>query len=82
MKAGFNNKLGSDHNSHISSKITITPETWKKRKKFTDNIMKEMANTYARIINDYQFINIYTRILLARFYEQDEDDQVLDENEI
>ena len=44
--------------------------------------MKEMANTYARIINDYQFINIYTRILLARFYEQDEDDQVLDENEI
>ena len=43
------------------------------------NIVKQMANIYARLIN--QFKSKYKTVFLARFDKQDEDDQVLDEIE-
>ena len=42
--------------------------------------MKELAKIYPRLKNQYIFK--YLTLFLARFYKQDEDDQVLDEIEL
>ena len=39
-----------------------------------------MATTYARLLNNYKFI--HQVVFSARFDEQDEDDQVIDEVEL
>ena len=45
-----------------------------------NNTLKEMANIYARLLNQYKFK--YQTKFSARLDKQDEDDQVLDEIEL
>ena len=42
--------------------------------------MKELSVIYARLINQYKFR--YQTVFSARFYKEDEDDQILDETEL
>ena len=82
MKKGFNINLDNHHINHANSNITITPhfpelglET-----KYINKIIKELSVIYARLIN--QNIFKYQTVFSARFDEQAEDNQVLDETEL
>ena len=74
--------LDSHHINHLNSKITISsnfPNTGIEFR-FINNIVREMAIIYARLINQYIFK--YQVVFLGRFNKQDEDNQLLDETEL
>ena len=80
LEKAFNNNLDSHHLNNIYSKVTITPKGLKIEKNCVNNKVKEIANIYARIMNRNIFI--YQTVCLARFDEQDENGQILEENEL
>ena len=79
IKSGYNISLDS-HSMNINSKITIKPNHLELEKIPVNNVLQEMANIHASLINQFKFINQV--LFLARFDKQDEDDEVLDEVEI
>ena len=74
--------LDSHHINHLNSKITISsnfPNT-DIEFRFINNIVREMAIIYARLINQYKFK--YQVVFLGRFNKQDENNDIIDETEL
>ena len=82
LKVGFNITLESHHISHVYSKLTITPNyaEFGLEIRHNNKIIKNLSVFYARIINQYKFK--YQTVFSARFFKQDEDNQILDETEL
>ena len=82
LKVGFKINLDSHHINHANSELTITPNfpEFGIEIRYINKIMKELAMIYARLINQYKFK--YQTVFSARFDEQDEDNQLLDETEL
>ena len=82
LRVGFNIKLDNHHINHANSKLTIHPNypEFGIETRYFNKIIKEMANIYARLINQYKFK--YQTVFSARFDKQDEDNQLLDETEL
>ena len=82
LKVGFKVILDSHNLHHTNSELTITPNhpDFGIDFRYINKIMKELAITYARLINQYKFK--YQTVFSARFDKQDEDNQVLDETEL
>ena len=82
LRVGFNIILDSHHINQANSKLTINPNypEFVIEVRYIDEIMKEMAVIYARLINKYKCR--YQKVFSARFHKQDEDNQVLDETEL
>ena len=81
-RVGFNITLESHHIDHTNSKITITPiyPEFGFEVRYINKIMKELSVIYARLINQYNIK--HQAVFSARFFKQDEDNQVLDETEL
>ena len=71
-EAGLNNILDSHHKNHINSELTTTPKYLEIEKVHVNNPLKEMANIYARLLNQYK-VKCQT-VFSARFDEEDKDD--------
>ena len=82
LRVGFKINLDSHHINHLKSKLTITPNHPESgiEVHYINQIMKELSNIYARLINQYKFR--YQTVFSARFDKQNEDNQVLDETEL
>ena len=82
LKVGFKINLDSHKLHHANSKLTIIPNhpEFGIEFRYFNNIMKELAVNYARLINQYKFKN--QTVFSARFDKQDEDGQLLDETEL
>ena len=82
LQVGFKINLDSHHINHLNSKLTITPnfKEFGIEVRYNNQIMKELSNIYARLINQYKFK--YQTVFSARFDKQDENNQVLDETEL
>ena len=82
LKVGFKINLDSHHINHLNSKLTITPNhpEFGIEVRYINQIMKELAVIYARLINQYKFK--YQVVFSARFDKQDEDSRLLDETEL
>ena len=82
MIVGFKINLDSHNLHHTNSKLSIMPNfpEFGIELRYTNKIMKELAVIYARLINQYKFK--YQIVFSARFDNQDEDNQVLDETEL
>ena len=82
LQVGFKINLDSHHINHLNSKLTITPNLpeFGIEVRYINQIIKELSNIYARLINQYIFR--YQTVFSARFDKQDEDNQVLDETEL
>ena len=82
LKIGFKLNLHSHNLHHTSSNLTIIPNhpEFGIEVRYINKIKKELAVIYARLINQYKFK--YQTVFSARFDEQDEDNQVLDETEL
>ena len=82
LKVGFKNNLDSHHIDHLNSKITITPNypEFGIEFRYVNQILKELSNIYARLMNQYKFR--YQTLFSARFDKQDEEGQLLDETEL
>ena len=80
LKAGFINNLDSLNFNNVYSKLTVTPENSKTKKIRANNIMKEVANKYARLVKQKKFKD--QTVFSARLDKQDEDDQVKDKIEL
>ena len=82
LKVGFKTNLDTHHINHAKSKLTITPNyhEFGIEIRYINEIIKEIAVIYARLINQYKFK--YQTVFSARFGKQDEDNQVLDETEL
>ena len=82
MKVGFKINLDSHNLHHTKSKITIIPNhpEFGIEVRYINNIMKELAVNYARLINQYKFK--HQTVLSSSFDKEDEDNQVLDEIEL
>ena len=82
LQVRFKNNLDGHNFHHANSKLTITPNypEFGIDIRYINNIMKELSNIYARLINQYKFR--YQTVFSARFDKQDEDSQLLDETEI
>ena len=81
MKVGFKINLDSHHINLANSKLNIIPNYPEIgiEVRFIIIILKELPVIYARIIN--HFIFKHQTVFSARFVEQDEDNQVVDETE-
>ena len=82
LKVGFKIILDSHNINHLNSKLTITPNDpeFGIEVRYINQIMKELSNNYARLINQYKFR--YQTVFSARFDKQNEDGQLLDETEL
>ena len=82
LQVGFKINLDSHHNNHANSKLTIIPNypEFGIEFRYINKILKELAVIYARLINQYKFK--YQTVFSARFDEQGEDGQLLDEIEL
>ena len=74
--------LDSHHINHLNSKITISSTTVYNSidMDLINQLVKEMAFIYARLINQYKFK--YQCAFLCRFDKLDEDNVILDEIEL
>ena len=82
LKVGFKINLDSHHINHANSKLTITsnyPE-FGIEIRYINKIIKELSVIYARLLNHYKFE--YQTVFLARFDEQNEENQILDETKL
>ena len=57
LKAGLINNLDSHHINNVNTKTTITPKHLKIKNFDVGNVVKEMANLNARLINQYKLKN-------------------------
>ena len=82
LKIAYKINLGSHNLHHTNSKLTITPDFpgFGIEFRFINKIMKELAVSYARLLNQYKFK--YQTVFSARFDKQDEDGQILEETEL
>ena len=82
LKVGFKKNSDSHHNNHANCKLTFIPNypDFGIGVRYTNKIMKELSVIYARIIIQYKFK--YQTVFSARFDEQNEENQVLDETEL
>ena len=82
LKVAYKINLDSHNFHHTNSKLTITPTfpEFGIEFRFINKIMKELAAIYARLINQYKFK--YQTVFSARFDQQDEDGELLDETEL
>ena len=82
LKIAYKINLDSHNLHHKNSKLTITPTLQEIRIefRFIIKIMKELSAIYARLINHNKYK--YQTVFSARFDQQDEDDQLLDETEL
>ena len=82
LQVGFKINLDSHHINHANSKLTLTPNfpEFGFELRYINKIMKELAMIYARLINQYKFK--YQTVFSARFGQQDEDSQLLEETEL
>ena len=82
LQVAFKINLDSHHINHANSKLTITPNfpEFGFELRYIKKIMKELATIYARLINLYIFK--YQTVFSARFDQQDEDGELLDEAEL
>ena len=82
LKVAYKIALDSHNLHHTNSKLTITPTfpEFGREFRFINKIMKELAVIYARLINQYIFK--YQTVFSARFDQQDEDGELLDETEL
>ena len=82
LRVGLKINLDSHDINHANSKLTVTPNylEFGIEVRYINKIVKELSVIYARLINQYKFK--YQTVFLARFDEQDEDNQVLDETEL
>ena len=82
LKVGFKNKLDSHHINHANPKLTITPSypEFGVGVRYFKKIIKELSVIYARLISQYNFK--YQTVFSARFDNQNENNQVVDETEI
>ena len=82
LQVAFKINLDSHHINHANSKLFITPNfpEFGIELRYINKIMKELAVTYARLINQYKFK--YQIVFSARFDKQEENDQVVDETEL
>ena len=82
LQVAFKINLDSHHINHANSKITITPNfpEFGIEFRYINKIMKELAMIYARLINQYKFK--YQTLFSARFGQQDEYGELLDETEL
>ena len=77
LKTAVNNNLDGHHINRRYSKLTNKPKYLEVENLYVNKIVKEMAKIYARLIDHYKFK--YQTVFSARFDNQDEDDQILDE---
>ena len=79
---GFIINLYTHHISHANSKLTITPyyPEFGIEVRYFNKIIKKLSVIYAKLINQCKFK--YQTVFSARFDEQDENNQVLDETEL
>ena len=82
LKVAYKINLDSHNLHHTNSKVTITPtfQDFGIEFRFNNKITKELSVIYARLINQYKFR--YQTVFSARFGQQDEDDELLDETEL
>ena len=81
LKIGFHITPQSNHINHTRTKIIIKrniPEFGIELRYF-NKIVKELSVIFVRLLNQYKFK--YQTVFSARYYKQDEDNQVLDEPE-
>ena len=74
--------MDSHHINHTNSKLTVIPNypEFGTVVHHIKKIMKKLSILYARLINQYKFK--YQTVFSARFDNQNEDKQVLDETEL
>ena len=82
LRVGYNITLESHHINHANSKLIIKPNfpEFGIEVRFIKKILKELSVIYARSINQYKFK--YQTVFSARFYKQDENNQLLDKTEL
>ena len=82
VQVGFNITLESHHINHANSKIINKPNYPESgiEVRYIIKIVKKLSVIYAKSLNQYIFK--YQTVFSARFDEQDEDNQVLDETEL
>ena len=82
LQVAFKINLDSRHKNHANSKLTITPNfpEFGIKLRYINEIMKELAMIYARLLNQYKFK--YQTVFSAKFDQQDEDGELLDEIEL
>ena len=82
LQVAFKINLDSHQFNHANSKLTITPIflEFGIELRYIHKILKELAMVYARLINQYIFKN--QTVFSARFDQQDEDGELLDETEL
>ena len=82
LQIGFKTNLDSHNLHHANSELTIIPNypEFGIEVHYIKKILKELSVIYARLINQYKFK--YQTVFSARFDEQDENGQLLDETEI
>ena len=68
--------------NHINPKNTIKQSYSEIEKIYVIKILKEMAENFARLMNQYIYIYENQTVFSAKFDKQDEYDQVLDEIEL
>ena len=82
LQVAFKINIDSHHINHANSKLTITPNfpEFGIELRYNNKIVKELAMIYARLKNQYNFK--YQTVFSARFDQQDEDGELLDETEL
>ena len=82
LKVAYKKILDSHNIHHTNSKLTITPTfpEFGLEFRFINKIMKELSVVYARLKNQYKFKP--QTVFSARFDQQDEDGQLLEETEL
>ena len=82
LQVAFKIILDSHHINPANSKLSITPNfpEFGIELRYINKIMKEQAMIYARLLNQYKFK--YQTVFSARFDQQDEDGELLDETEL
>ena len=82
LKIGFKINLDSHTVNHTKSLLTIEHHfpDFGIETRYNNKISKELANTYARLLNKYKFKN--HTLFSASFYKNNEEDQRNDEIEL
>ena len=82
LQVAFKINLDSHHINNATSKLTITPNfpEFVIELRYINKIMKEIAMIYARLMNQNKLK--YRTVFSARFDQQDEDGELLDETDL
>ena len=82
LQVGLNITLASHHVNHAYSKLTIKPSypEFGIDVRYINKVIQQLSVIYARLMNQYKFK--YRTVFSARFDEQNEDNQILDETEL